>query len=429
MQESILHYIWKTQSFDRNDLRTTSGLPISILKPGWHNHDAGPDFLEARIKIDEMEWAGQIEIHVRSSEWYQHKHHTDPAYESVILHVVWSNDRQVIHDDGACIHTLELKDRVDINLLHRYENLMQQTDPIICSARLDSIETFDKAAMLERTVMERLESKASDVLSNLQENENDWEKTSYLLLARAFGLKVNAEAFEELAKATPSNLLKKLRHNRTQRMALLYGQAGLLQPDREDDYFNQLQEEYRFLKSKHKLQGAISPTHWKFSKLRPFSFPTVRIARFCLVMEQLDHIHHSLIEIEDIKSFFNRINREDDPYWSTHYDFGKKSSRNFSKIGGSFQDVIVLNVIVPLLAAYSKGIDDQRYMDKALSLLESTNAEKNSITRRYLERGFPIQNGLDSQGAIHLFKEYCHRRRCLQCQIGAKIVSSRESIA
>lgn len=424
MQENILHYIWKTQSFDRQNLHTTAGLPITILKPGIHNHDAGPDFRDARVRIDAMEWAGHVELHVRSSEWYQHQHQTDPAYEGVILHVVWTNDRLVTHEDGTLIHALELKDRVAINLLKRYESLMQQRDTIICSHHLAGIDSFDKAMMLEKSVIERLEDKATDILGMHKAVQYDWEETAYRLLARAFGLKVNADAFEDLAKCTPLKLLKKLGANRLQRMALLYGQSGLLHTDQQDSYLGQLQKEYTFLRSKYDLNGALSPTHWKFSKLRPFSFPTVRIARFCLLLEKLEHVHQSLLEIEDISSFIKEVNHDNDDYWKNHHDFGKKSSRNFTKIGSGFKDVILLNVVVPLLAAYSKSVDDQRYMEKALSLLEITGAEKNSVTRKYIERGFPIRTGLDSQGAIHLFKEYCHRRRCLECQIGAKIVSA-----
>lgn len=419
MNEDLLQYIWKTQSFDHQNLCTTDGVYTHIFDAGIHNHDSGPDFAESRIKIGEYTWVGHVEIHYKSSEWYAHRHHTDRKYDNVILHVVWIDDKSVHLETGEKIPTLELKNRVDPNLLVKSKKLLNSQTDIRCSKSINEVNTFKKLAFQSKLVIERLESKSEKTLRTFRLLDKNWENTSYQLLAEAFGLKVNRESFGLLANNTPLNYIKRM-SNLHQVLALLFGQSGLIIT--EDKYGKNLESEYRYLKHKFQLSSSQERFHWKFSRLRPNSFPTVRIARLGAFLHNEPNLFDSLIHLKTGKELLIKLNTKTDPYWSNHYDFGKKSTRDHTQIGRGFLTTILLNVCIPLLAAYSREVDDQVYMDQAISLLESLPFENNKVTRKYDLLGFPKESASDSQAQIQLYHEYCLKKKCLSCNIGTELI-------
>lgn len=420
MTEAFLHYIWKHQYFDKNKLKTTKGEPLTIFNPGFHNTDAGPDFKEAKIGIAGIEWRGQIEIHINASDWQKHKHQLDKAYNSTVLHVVLKEDSSVSRQDNTTIPTLELENRIFLTMIQQYERLLSTSDSIPCNALLHEIDDLTKISMLDKAVILRLERKSLRVRDFLRETNNDWEETTYQLLAENFGFKINAGAFLELAKSLPLNIIKKNADQLEQVEALLFGQAGFLGENKNDDYLIRLRKEYKFLQSKYDLKP-LSLHQWKFLRLRPANFPTMRIAQLTSILCGTSSLFASFIQ-ESPKTIIEILRRDIPAYWQSHYQFGKATDQKLKGLGKSSAILICINTIVPLLIAYSKHIDDQKYIDKAIDLLQYLPAEKNKITSAMGVSGFVQQNAFDSQGVLELHNNFCTKNRCLECNIGAKLV-------
>lgn len=433
MNEKLLQFIWQFQYYNKGELAVTTGETLHIVSAGQYNTNQGPDFLNARIKIGKTTWAGNIELHLKTSDWGRHKHDADSNYQNVILHVVWEDDGQrnsvpfISHGgnniSSSGIPLLELKTRVPLLLLQRYKELMKTESFISCEKMIYSVKEITWRSWKDRLVAERLMRKTSVVESCLKENNHHWEETFWWLLAKNFGAKVNTAAFEEMARSIPVNLLAKHKEQIHQLEALLFGQAGLLQTRIEDSYYNLLQKEYRFLKTKYNLKPVHQPIH--FLRMRPVNFPTIRLAQLAALIRQSAHLFSLIRELEDVKDVRALLDVTANDYWHYHYRFGETSVYRQKKTGGTFIDTIIINTICPVLFAYGKHQDEQRYKDKALKWLEQTAAENNTITRGFVQLNIGNENAFDSQALIELKNEYCNKKRCLECGIGNMLLKGK----
>ena len=326
MKEDLLHYVWRLQRFDTTDLKTTEGQSIQILKTGEHNHNAGPDFLDARIQIGKTLWAGNVEMHLKSSEWIAHSHQNDQAYENVILHVVLEEDRKILREDGTPIPCLELKKRIAGRLSRIYQKLLHNEQWIPCQYDFFKVGEMTKTLWLDRLMVERLECKTIVIEKLLKENKNNWEATFYQSLARNFGVKVNADPFERLARTIPLSIVGKHKSSLFQIEALFFGQSGLLHNSFQDEYPQRLQKEFDFLRKKYQLHP-IEKTSWKFLRMRPANFPTIRIAQFAQLIFQSVHLFSKILAASNVKEIENMFELRLSNYWQSHYVFDKKSSR------------------------------------------------------------------------------------------------------
>lgn len=421
MDEQFLHYIWKYQKFEQNELKLTDNQTLKVFYPGNHNQDSGPDFEEARIKIDSIEWAGQVEIHLHSSDWNHHNHQHDPAYKNVILHVVWKHDKE-IQLNGAKIPTLELKSIVDPTLIEKYKKHVQSTQEILCANQLMEVSPLTKRSMLDRTLVERLEEKADRILSHLKNNTNDWEDATYRTLAANFGFATNKEAFIRLTELLPFTKLKKALQDEQSTEALLFGQAGFLDVQK-DEYQSALKSTYDFLRKKFDLVEPMVSAQWKFGRLRPGNFPSVRLAQLASLLHHQPRLFTVLTTTENTKELRKQLCPTLNPYWQRHYDFGKEREKAIEHFGQTTFENILINTVAPLLAAYARHTANTRYMDRAIELLESLSAESNRITKKWSKTGTEPKTAFDSQALIQLFNSYCQKRRCLQCNIGVEILN------
>lgn len=423
MQEAFLHFIWQFQYFNKKDLFTNEGEILNILHPGIPNSDAGPDFTNAKVLIGNVQWHGQAEIHIFSSDWHRHEHANDAAYDNVILHVVWNDDKPLKRVDGSLIPTLELKKRVNEDLILKWQHLLKTEDRIPCSSQLLDVKELIRLSMLDKALFERLQMKANKIIKLLKENDNDWEATTYQLLASNFGFKINSIAFMELSKALPFKIILKHQDNIFQLEALLYGQAGLLDDHIEEDYFISLKKEYLFLKHKYNLTSGNLPVYeWKFLRLRPANFPTIRIAQFAMLLHNLKKIFSFILEVESPEDILNTFSIKQSSYWQKHYHFAKTSQGKVPGLGKSSIENIIINTLSPLLAAYGISKQEQFYIDKSIELLQSVTSEDNKIMRYWNEAGLNAKTGFDSQALIQLFNEYCNKKKCLSCNIGTTLM-------
>ncbi len=419
MIESFLHFVWKFQYFNKENLTSTNRENINIIHPGLHNHNAGPDFLNAKILVNEIKWHGQVEIHYKSSQWDQHKHQNDQAYNNVVLHVVWSHDKEILRADGTIIPTLELKDRIDANLIVKYQNLINNPHPIPCTPLAGKVPELNWYTMLDRTLMQRMESKSRIIDELLEKNKHDWEETSYQLVSRSFGFKVNNDAFLRLSQAIPYKIIQKHTDQPFQIEALLYGQSGLLDEGVEDEYFQRLRKEYDFLAHKYQLQNKkMEAFEWRFLRLRPANFPTIRLAQLAKLLAQRKNLFGFFKDCDSLVILRNFLSVQQNEYWQVHYHFGKKYNAPGKGMGKSSIENLIINTVTPLLISYGLRRDQQQYVDQALNLLQQLPPEKNKITQLYKSLNLPVKNAFDSQAYIQLYNEYCQRKRCTECTIG-----------
>lgn len=421
MSESFLHYVWQFQYFKKENLTTTDGEPLAVLKTGNTNTHSGPDFFNAKIKIGEMEWVGNVEVHIKSTDWYAHRHQQDGAYENVVLHVVWQDDQPVFRGKER-MATLELKDRVSQSLLTNYQKLINNPASIACEKSFHRVDRLIKLSMLDKTLSQRLEAKAREVERILKTTQGDWEETAYQVLARNFGFNINADPFQQLSKSVPYKIIRK-QNSLTQVEALLFGQAGMLPAKNKDEYISLLFREYQLLAQKFSLASTqLNISQWKFLRLRPANFPTLRIAQFAAFLFSVKNIFSAFIESESYAACINFFSFAASGYWQTHYRFGVASKKGVHGLGKATAQNIIINSIAPLLVAYGKHKDEQRYIDRAIDLLQNLPAENNSITRKWLALGLTAAHAADSQAMIELYKQGCLKRLCLNCSIGTSIL-------
>lgn len=420
MNESFLHFVWKYRLYNP-EISTTEGQAIEVLHPGQHNQDAGPDFSNARLKIGETTWAGNVEIHMNASEWFQHKHHEDPAYTNVILHVVFENDREIPDRNQIPIPTLEMKGIIDEGVYKKYFYFINNQLWIPCEKDIQSVNPITMKAWMERLFVERMERKTESIETLYKRNRNSLSETFYQQLAGNFGFKTNEQPFQILSRMLPVEIPAKHKNSLFQTEALMYGCAGLLEEDYKDDYPNQLKQEYNFLKQKYGL-AQMEGHLWKFLRLRPSNFPTIRIAQFAALVHQSENLLSKITEaksVEAVRSFFNV---KASPYWETHYNFDKPSARRIKTLGESAVNTLILNAVVQFLFFYSKVKGDQTYRDRAISFMLELEPENNSIIKRWGDIGIEAGNAFETQALLELKNSYCKQKQCLRCNIGTKLL-------
>ncbi len=431
MTEKLLQFIWQFQYFNKSELATTMGEPVGILFAGLINTNQGPDFSDAKIKIGTTTWAGTAELHIKTSDWNRHHHQTDKNYRNVILHVVWEDDGgsrnsvPVTTEQSSVIPVLELKDRVSKILLQRYEELMNSSSFIPCEKTISTVKAITWKSWKERLLVERLLRKAAIVETYLQQNNFHWEETFWWMLARNFGLKVNAEAFEAVARSMSIPILAKHKNQVNQLEALLFGQAGLLEGNFNEDYPGLLQREYKFLKKKYKLKPIHQPFH--FLRMRPGNFPTIRLAQLAMLITLSIHLFSKVKDINSVKELKELFDVTANDYWHYHYRFDEASAFKKKSLGATMIDNIIINTVAPVLFAYGNYHNEIKYKEKALKWLEQTAAESNSITKGFQQWGIENINAFDSQGLIELKNEYCNNKRCLECGVGNAILKQEKN--
>ena len=425
MQEAFLHFIWQYQYFDKNNLCTTKKQQIEIFDQGFLQTNAGPDFSQSRIKISEILWSGNVEIHVKSSAWLQHHHDEDKAYDNVILHVVWENDRDIYRTDGTALPVLELKERIDVMLIDRYEKLISQPTKILCESQYSQVDSLTKLTMWEKALMNRLERKAQEMNTLHNKLGGNWEEVAYRFLFRNFGFKTNAEAFILLAKSIPLKHIHKHANSLLQVEAMLFGQAGFLEKEEGDSYYLQLKGEYSFLAKKYQLETLkMNEYQWKFLRLRPANFPTLRLAQLASILVNLKNVFSTILNTSSFDQLFNLFSQPTSKYWNTHYHFSKISKQKVKKIGEASVENVIINTVVPILVAYGKIYQEQQYVERAIDFLQELRPEINNITTQWKSMDQPVKSAFDSQAGIELHNEFCLRKRCLSCNIGVRLLTS-----
>jgi hypothetical protein len=415
--EDFLHYIWTFKLFNTQEIKTVQNESIKILKSGQHNTDAGPDFFNSQIQIGETMWAGNVEIHINSSDWLKHHHQKDNAYNNVVLHVVYHYDVDITNSNGNVIPTLELKQLIDPKLISNYKQLTGSKNWIACSTQIKQVDQFVLQNWVERLVFERLERKSIEIAQTLLLNKNDWEETFYQVLFKYFGLKVNSEPFHLLAKNTPLKIIEKHRNLFTIE-ALLFGQAGFLVDEKDDEYSRRLKKEYHFLQSKFILTP-LDKSLWKFLRLRPANFPTLRIAQLAHLLSNEPRMFSKALAIDSVKELQQLFSLTASSYWNNHYQFGVEQKVSSQKRTGKLMiDSLIVNVVVPMLFVYASSKQDEELKNKAVRFLEELKAEKNTIMLNFEKLGVKSRNAMQSQALIELKSNYCSHKKCLHCSIG-----------
>ena len=428
--EAFLYYIWHLKRFNFKNLKTTQGEQITIIKSGYRNEDAGPDFLNAELRLGNDTWYGHIEMHVRASDWNRHKHQEDPAYSSVILHVVYDADCHISLPNGEPLACLEMKDRIDPALEKKYRALEASEQWIPCEnlLRTNPVPQIKLRAWYERLLVDRLEAKTHRIAQTLEATHQDWEEAFYRLLARNFGFKKNADAFEALATSTPRSVL--LRHKNKLRHieALLYGQSGLLPDEPKDDYTKDLKDDYRFYAKKYSLTP-LEKRQWKFMRMRPANFPTVRIAQFSVLSFRSNHLFSKALAAQSVSEICNILTSEVSGYWKTHYTFeGSSDSKSRKKtLGNASIELIIINTIVPFLFYYGARHQYDSFKQRAMTFLEELKSEKNHVLSRFADLGLDSSSAFDSQALLQLKSFYCVKRKCLHCAIGNTLLNKTSS--
>jgi hypothetical protein len=422
MREEILQYIWKFQYYNNKELFTTAGDRVSVIHPGSHNVNQGPDFIEAKIKINDTLWAGNVELHINSSHWNLHHHSSDNNYSNIILHIVWNHDVEIKDASGNNLPTLELKSRVSKLLLEKFAQLMENSQFIPCEKLSHQLSQLSLTSWKQRLVAERLLSKSKHIFHILEQTSFHWEETFWWLIAANFGLKVNSEMFKKIAQSLPLNILAKHKNNIIQIESMLFGQAGLLEKNFDEKYPQMLQREYLFYQKKYKLKPVDGELF--FLRMRPANFPTIRLAQLAMLIHNSEHLFSKIKETKSVNEVKKMLALEANDYWHYHYIFDEETERRVKRLGKQMVDNIIINTIVPILFSYGLYHEDEFYKEKAISWLEDISPEKNAITKGFENLHYSNKNAFDSQAYIQLKNNYCHHKLCLECAIGNSFFKS-----
>jgi len=420
MTEDFLYNVWQYKNYNHS-LKTVDGKDVIVLDVGIRNNDSGPDFSAAKIRIGDTIWHGNIEMHINSSDWIKHGHGTDEAYDSVILHFVYENDIDIVSVGGNSLEVVEIKGNIKVGQYARYKELIGGRTWISCANQVNDVNDIIVYSWLDRLLIERLERKTDTIENSLKENNNNWEQTFYIHLARNFGFNTNSDVFEQLARHTPIDVLARYKDSIFQLEALLFGQSALLNPQLKDEYSRALIEEFKFLKRKHKLEAVYS-YQWKFLRMRPVNFPTIRIAQFAKLIHKSSHLFSLIVDIKKLDDLRFLFILEPSEYWDDHYVFGKKAKAVKKAFGKSSFDLVLINTIVPFLFVYANHIGDESLKSRALMFLQHTKTENNSIIKRFAQNNIVAHNASQSQSLLELKNMYCKNQRCLQCAIGLDVI-------
>jgi hypothetical protein len=413
--EELLHYVWKHKIFPLNELTTTTGQRLEIIDTGLSNRDAGPDFFNAKIKLDGVLWVGNIEIHTHSSDWFKHGHHQNPVYDNVILHVATHIDAEVHRNNGETIPQLQLACPEYIR--ENFKELSNTDKYPPCYRIIPSLSKLTIHSWMSALQMERFEQKNAHLIERLRFCNNHWEDAFFITLARNFGFSLNAEAFEEWAKHIPLRAIDKHRDNLFQVEAFFFGQAGILGDIDGDEYYLRLKREYEYLAHKFEL-SPMDVTRWRFLRLRPNNFPHVRIAQLANLYHRSYGLLSQLMEKETLKEVRDLLRGGTSEYWLNHYTFGGCSPAYPKTLSDSSLNLIIINTVVPFLYAYGIHRGKEKLCSRATAFLEGLKPENNYIIRMWSECGLKVSHAGDSQALIQLKKEYCDKKKCLYCRIG-----------
>ena len=422
MKEAFLHYVWNFRKCDIPGLKLVSGQSISILFPGQHNQLAGPDFLNAQLRIEDTVWAGHVEIHVNASDWYAHRHEQDPAYRNVILHVVWHDDAVVVAQNGIPLPTLELCNFLPQELYASYNDLLTKRVSFIpCEKEVGEVDSIIVRSWLERLYLERLQRKVAVILEEVEFSAADWEAIFFVQLARGFGTKINKEGFEAMARQIPMRVIARSRSNRQSLEALFMGVGGLLDEARSiDPYMLDLRREFEYLKQKFDLQPMLRE-RLHFFKLRPLNFPTIRLSQLAELLHRPSLLSSLCIEKKSLGELHQLMRVGTSSYWETHYTFGKNSKSKIKLTSTAFINSLLINVILPFKYAYLRWSGGDPWAE-VMEVIEQIPPEKNSIIRRFEKMDITVSSALDTQALLELYGRYCTSKRCLECAIGHRLL-------
>ena len=422
MKEDFLHYLWKFKKFDTLNLKTSNGEEIIIISVGQYLELAGPDFFNAQITIDNQKWAGNVEIHLKSSDWYVHQHERDSGYENVILHVVWENDNAIFRSDNTEIPVLELKNYVERETVLNYQSLLSPKSWIFCEKQIKDVDDFVLKNWQERLFFERLERKSQPIFDLLEKTSQDWEAVLFLLLAKNFGLNTNGEIFMKIAHSIPFSVIRKESFEVENLEALLFGTEGLLDLEKEDNYYKDLKFRYFYLLHKYQIDKTfVEPV--QFFKHRPDNFPTIRLSQLANLYHTHQNLFSKISTINSLNSIYEIFQITASNYWQNHYQFDKESPKKKKVLSKSFIDLIVINTIIPLQFAYAKSIGKEASEDLIL-LLNEVTSEKNAIIDKFTSFGIKPKNAFESQSLLQLKNEYCNKSKCLECAVGIELLKS-----
>ncbi len=423
MKEEFLHYIWKFQKFSSPNFSTTGSEELLVLSPGQHNQNSGPDFFNAKINLNGQVWAGNVEIHLKSSDWYAHFHERDTAYENVILHVVWEHDAEIFRKDATIIPTLEIRNLVSKETLSGYYKLFSKEQKWInCEGEFATIDDFILENWLENLYIERLQKKSELLLTELKASQNHWEALLFQMLSKNFGLIVNGEAFFSMAKSIDFSVVKKCAQSQFDLESLFFGQAGLLEEKKEDGYFELLENNYNYLRHKFNLSNeAVART--KFFRLRPPNFPTLRLSQLAVLYSESQNLFSEIISIKKLDGFYSLFKKAASEYWDTHYNFGLSTLEKRKQLSKNFIDLLVINTLIPIKFCYAAQLGKDN-TDELFTLASEIASEENSIISKYNMLRRVSKNSFHSQALLQLKNEYCDKNKCLQCAIGNALLKS-----
>ncbi|WP_264529158.1 DUF2851 family protein [Flavobacterium sp. N502540] len=421
MKEDFLHYLWRFKKFETLDLRTTQNEPLIIIKTGDYLELSGPDFFNAQIKIGNQKWAGNIEIHLKSSDWYVHGHEKDTAYDNVILHVVWEHDTAIFRKNNTEIPVLVLKEYTSKEILTNYNALITPKSWIFCEKSITEIEEFVFKNWQERLFFERLERKATFIYDLLEEYQQDWEAVLFSLFARNFGLNTNGNSFLQMAKSLPFSMVRKESFEVENLEALFFGTIGLLDADKEDVYFADLKIRYYYLLNKYQLKKRhIDPI--QFYKHRPDNFPTIRLSQLANLYQK-QNLFSKIVAVKSVEEVRQLLIVSANPYWQNHYQFDKESSRKPKALSVAFIDLLIINTIIPIQFAYAAARDES-ISEKLISFMNQVVPESNAIISKFEFFGIKAKNAFETQALLELKKEYCNQKACLRCALGVELLKN-----
>ena len=423
MKEDFIHYVWNYKKFDFSNLKTTQGENLVIVNSGQYLQKAGPDFFNAQIILENQKWAGNVEIHLKSSDWYLHHHEKDDNYNNVILHVVWDHDTPIFRKDNSEIPVLEIKNYVSKEELNNYLSLTTQKSWIFCENQIANVDEFVFSNWQERLFYERLERKIQPVNQLLEETENDWESLLFCMLAKNFGLNTNGESFLKMAKSITFSLIRKEALEVMYLEALFFGQADMIPVDVEDNYPKELKSWYDYIALKYKLsKPAIEPI--QFFKHRPDNFPTIRLSQLAMLYHLHRNLFSKIIEANFIEEIYKIFNLSVSDYWKTHYNFDKSSPKKEKSLSKSFIDLVIINTIIPIRFAYANA-NGKEISETLTDLLSNIPSEKNSIIEKFTTFGIKSKNAFQTQSLLELKNEYCNHKKCLQCAVGLELLKNK----
>lgn len=422
MKEDFLHYVWQYKKFDFSNLKTVNEESLLITNVGNYLQQTGPDFFNAQIYIDKQKWAGNVEIHVKSSDWYLHHHEKDSNYDNVILHVVWEHDAPIFRKDNSEIPTLELKHYVIKEVFANYQSLIAPKSWIYCQNQIETIHEFILINWKERLFFERIEQKTIPIQKLLNDLNHDWEAVLFCILAKNFGLNTNGDVFLKMAQSFPFATIRKERFEVQNLEALFLGITDLIPVEVEDNYSKDLKSRFDYLVQKHQLHKTVlAPV--EFFKHRPDNFPTIRLAQLAMLYHKCENLFSKIMETHKLDDFYLMFDVETSNYWQTHYQLDKESVQKKKKLTKSFIDLIIINSIIPMQFAYAKSLGKE-ISESIMEIMFEIKPEKNTIIEKFQHFKIQSKNAFDTQSLLQLKNEYCNINKCLQCNIGIQLLKS-----